>query len=98
MAARTIKKDITFLKPFSLGDVATVYEAGTYCVETDEELLEGLSFLAYRRTLTLLHLHPKPGQSGIGQIMEVDPEELEAALSLDSQDKPTEEDIEQNKK
>jgi hypothetical protein len=54
--------------------------AGSYTVETDEELLEGLSFPAYRRTATYIVL-PGPSRSMIrAEIVRVDPFELEAAL------------------
>jgi hypothetical protein len=54
--------------------------AGTYTIETDEELLEGLSFPAYRRTATSIVLPPQPGSSIRGQIAPIDPGEVEAAL------------------
>jgi hypothetical protein len=60
-----------------------VLPAGTYSVETDEELLEGISFPAYRRILTLIHLHAKPGHPGLTQTLTVDPNELDAALKRD---------------
>lgn len=52
-------------------------------METDEELLEGISFAAYRRPSTLIHLHAKPGQPGLTRILSIDPNELDAALRRD---------------
>ncbi|HSR56277.1 MAG TPA: hypothetical protein VLN73_08540 [Alphaproteobacteria bacterium] len=54
MTVRTTKKTVTFVNSFKLGDFEEVLPPGTYDVETDEELLEGLSFHAYRRILTLI--------------------------------------------
>jgi hypothetical protein len=83
MTTRTSKKTVTFRRPFVLGGFDDVLPAGAYCVETDEELLEGISFPAYRRILTLLHLHPKPGRPGLTETLTVDPNELDAALERD---------------
>ena len=49
MTMRTSRRTVTFARPFSLRGIETEQPAGTYAVETDEELLEGLSFPAYRR-------------------------------------------------
>jgi hypothetical protein len=83
MTIRTTKKTVTFRRLFVLGGFDEVLPAGTYSVETDEELLEGISFPAYRRILTLIHLHAKPGHPGLTQTLTVDPNELDAALKRD---------------
>lgn len=83
MATRTTIKTVTFERPFVLGDFDEVQPAGAYRVETDEELLEGLSFPAYRRTLTLIHLHPQPDHPGQTQMLDINPIDLEAALERD---------------
>ena len=80
MAVRTSKKTVTFMRPFVLGEFDEVQPAGAYCVETDEELLEGISFPAYRRILTLIHLHATPDHPGRTRTMTIDPNELDAAL------------------
>lgn len=80
MTVRTTKKTVTFVASFVLGDFDEVLPAGTYDVETDEELLEGLSFHAYRRVLTLIHLS---GPRGLSRVLTVDPNELDAALKRD---------------
>jgi hypothetical protein len=83
MTTRTRKKTVTFRRPFVLGGFDEQLPAGAYRVETDEELLEGISFAAYRRVLTLIHLHAKPGQQGLTQTLTIDPNELDAALERD---------------
>jgi hypothetical protein len=80
---RTRHKTVTFQRPFCLSGYDGALPAGTYGVETDEELLEGISFAAYRRILTLIHLHPQPGRPGLSQTMAIDPNELDAALARD---------------
>jgi len=66
-----------------LGELEEVQPAGAYTVETDEELLEGLSFPAYRRVSTLIRLHAKPGRPGIVQTLYINPKELDEALMRD---------------
>lgn len=83
MTTRTSKKTVTFRRPFVLGGFDEVLPAGAYSVETDEELLGGISFPVYRRLLTLIHLHAKPGHPGLTQTLTIDPNELDAALKRD---------------
>jgi hypothetical protein len=83
VTTRTIKKTVTFMRPFILGGFDEVLPAGTYDVETDEELLHGISLPVYRRNLTLFHLHAKPGQSTLSETLTIDPDELDAALKRD---------------
>jgi hypothetical protein len=64
MTIRTSKKTVTFRRPFALGGFDEALPAGAYSVETDEELLEGISFPAYRRILTVIRLHSKSDHPG----------------------------------
>lgn len=83
MTIRTTKKTVIFARPFILGGFDEMLPAGVYNVETDEELLEGLSFPAYRRVLTLIHLPATPRHPGVTRTLTIDPNELEAALERD---------------
>jgi len=83
MTIRTSKKTVTFNKSFVLGGFDELLPAGAYSVETDEELLQGVSFPAYRRILTLIHLHAKSGNPVLTRTLPIDPKELEAALKRD---------------
>ena len=76
---RTTRASITFDRPFSLTAVDGVQPAGTYAVEIDEELIEGLSFLAYRRIATTIYLPLHQGNQGSVQAVRVEPRELTAA-------------------
>ena len=76
---RTTRESITFDHPFSLTDVEKLQPAGTYAVDIDEELIEGLSFLAYRRVATTIYLPLVQGNKGSVQAVRVDPQELAAA-------------------
>ena len=80
---RTTRTTVTFKKPFVLAGIDEEQPAGVYDIETDDERLEGLSFPAYRRVLTLIHLHPKTSNPGLTQSMRIDPDELQVALQRD---------------
>ena len=77
MSVRTRRKLMTFAQPFLLRAVDSLLPAGTYKVDIDEELIDGLSFLAYRRTATWLHLPSIATTSGTSQMILVQPSELE---------------------
>ncbi len=85
---RTTSRTVTFTHPFTLSGVDGVQPAGSYVVETDEELIDSLSFPVYRRTATWLHL---PGSDGgpnggtnrgmaMSQTALIDPDELDRIL------------------
>jgi hypothetical protein len=84
MTTRTSRTAVTFRRPFSLSGVDEVQPAGTYTVETDEELLEGLSFPVWRRTATVILLGANAGNGGLTQVVGVEPVALEAAQASDA--------------
>jgi hypothetical protein len=61
MTVRTTSRTVTFMYPFSLSGTVEVQPAGTYTVETNEELLQASSITAYRRIATLLRLEQTTG-------------------------------------
>ena len=69
---------VLFARPFSLTGLDGLQPAGTYTIETEEELLEGLSFPVYRRIATVMLLPGRRGSMIMGQAVAVDPVELEA--------------------
>jgi hypothetical protein len=84
MPIRTTSTPITFHRPFSLPGVDGLQPAGTYTVETDEELIEGLSFYAYRRVATVIRLPAGSGRLGFSQAVSVNPLDLDAAQARDA--------------
>ncbi len=84
MTQRTSRKTVTFARPFSLGGIDEVLPAGSYAVDTDEELIEGLSFLAYRRISTVIVLPSLSRRSSFVEAVAIDPLELEAAQRQDA--------------
>ncbi len=83
MNTRTSDRTVTFRAPFVLPGLDEVLPAGDYSVETEEELIDGISYAAYRRTSTVLRLQARSGPSLLTRAMIVDPEELGAALERD---------------
>jgi len=74
---------VTFTRPFLLSGFDAPQPAGSYSVETDEELVEALSFPVYRRIATLIRL-PSPSRGPhVVQTVPIDPAELELALQRD---------------
>jgi hypothetical protein len=88
MTVRTSRKTVTFRRPFSLSGLDEMQPAGTYTVETNEELLEGPSFPAWRRTATVILLRPQAGAVGLGHDLEIDPVELEKVEGSDALNLP----------
>jgi hypothetical protein len=82
MMLRTTDKIVTFHRPFSLKGVDHLLPPADYRVVTDEELIEGLSFMAYRRVATVIFV---PDLSGAAvEMVTIDPAELEAAQNQDA--------------
>ena len=85
MHERTTRKSVTFLHPFSLAGVDEKLEAGTYVVETLEEAIEGLSFIAFRRVSTTIEIAAKGYGQAARQFVAIDPRDLEAAQERDAE-------------
>lgn len=82
---RSIETTVTFRRPFTLAALDGVQPAGTYrLVEEEEEEIAGLSFVAFRRVATLLHVPADPAPGETRQVVLVLPDELAAALAADA--------------
>jgi hypothetical protein len=88
MTTRTTKSTVTFTRPFRLSAFGEQLPAGRYSIETDGELLEEVSFPAYRRTATVMQLIADPLRPGVTETIMVDPEQLEEALAEDAAQSP----------
>ena len=82
MTMRTTTKIVTFHRPFCLKGVDRSLPPAGYRVMTDEELIEGLSFPAYRRVSTAIFV-PAPSGSAV-EMVTIDPLDLQAAQELDA--------------
>jgi hypothetical protein len=79
---------MTFQRPFSLKGVERQLAPGQYEVVTDEELIEELSFPAYRRIATLIFLPADAHRPSSIEMVNVDPADLAAAHARDCADAP----------
>ena len=84
MTLRTTSRTITFARPFSLPGLDETQPSGTYAIQTDEEPIEGLSFLAYRRVATVIFLPLRHGGTESVQALPVTPHDLDAAQARDA--------------
>jgi hypothetical protein len=78
---RTHRKRVAFGQPFRLKGIARVLPPGNYQVATDEELIEGLSFLVWRRLSTTI-IVPAEQASSI-EMVGIDPLDLQVAQDRD---------------
>ena len=83
MIERTTKAIVAFARPFVLDGFDQELPPGNYVVETNEELIQGLSFPAYRRISTTLYVDALPGHPGQREAWVIDPRMLDAALVRD---------------
>jgi hypothetical protein len=83
MITRSLSKTVVFNRPFLLKGIDRMLPAGPYRVVTDEELIDGISFPAYRRVATLIFVPAAPGASS-GEMVTIDPLDLQAALDRDA--------------
>jgi hypothetical protein len=83
MPERTTSSLVTFLHPFSLAGIDETQPAGTYTVETVDEQLETLSFVAYRRLSTTMELPAAGSAACQRQITQIDSADLAQAQERD---------------
>ena len=82
MIGRTNRKTVKFDNPFTIERGGRLLPAGDYEVVTDEELIEGLSFPAYRRIATMMLVPALSG--GAVEMLTVDPAALATAVKRDA--------------
>ncbi len=75
--------DVTFRQTVVLQGLDDPLPPGTYRVDVEEEPIDGLSFLAYRRLATFIRV-PLPGHGGTIENLLIDPKELDRALERDA--------------
>jgi hypothetical protein len=80
---RTKHEQVVFRHPASIAGMDEPLEPGTYTVETIEEPIDGLSFVAYRRVSTTIVLPSHEHGDACRQIVTIDPYALEAAKKKD---------------
>jgi hypothetical protein len=76
---RTITKNVTFTRPFVLDGFPELLPAGTYTVETEEESLDSMTVVAWRRVSTTLRVRI----DGAIECRTIEPDALHEALMRD---------------
>lgn len=92
MTTRSTDSVVRFQHPFTLDGAERVLAPGEYLVVTEEDSIEGLSFLAYRRVSTLIFLPLQTdlsvpaqlGHAASAEMLTIDPKDLERALTADA--------------
>jgi hypothetical protein len=82
---RTTTKTVTFHRPFHLKGVDRLLSPANYRVVTDEELIEDLSFSAYRRASTVVFVAAESGCAV--ELVTIDPSDLQAAMDRDERER-----------
>lgn len=85
LSTRTTQTTVRFASPFLLPGLDEPQPAGEYRVDHDEEAIEGVSHLAWRRVCTFIHLPAIGAPATLRQMLPVNPADLEAALAKDQQ-------------
>jgi hypothetical protein len=80
---RTKHYIVNFSVPFVLRGADEIQPPGNYTIDEDEELIDGISWLAYRRVATFIHLPAISSNSRTSQLVAIDHSELEAAVRQD---------------
>jgi hypothetical protein len=80
MLSRSQRRLRVFKRPFALPGIAAPLPAGTYAVDTEEELVQGLSFPAYRCIGTTI---TRVGGPADAEAITVDAKALAAAEAAD---------------
>ncbi len=75
---------VIFTKPFLIEGFNSRQPAGEYRVDIDEEMIEGLSFLAYRRVAALMHLPRISAPQNSTQVVSMMPAEFDAMIAQDA--------------
>lgn len=85
MTGRTKRSTVHFDKPFALRGVEEIQPPGDYDIDQDEEMIDGISWIAYRRVATYIHLPARSSNQLTSQVLAIDYAELEAALRQDQE-------------
>lgn len=84
MTTRTTRTVVRFSSAFLLPSVDAKQPAGNYRVDEDEELIEGVSRLAWRRVGAFIHLPAISVKGSTRQMVAINPADLDAILEKDS--------------
>ena len=81
MNTRSRRETITFQHPLRIKGIDRVLPSGAY---TDEEMIEGLSFAAFRRVATLIMVRAAPPRSSTMEMISIGSVDLADAQRIDA--------------
>jgi hypothetical protein len=84
MTIRSRRETITFQHPFRIRGVDRLLPRGAYEVVTDEEMIEGLSFAAFRRIATMIMVPAAPPRSSTMEVISIGSVDLSDAQRIDA--------------
>jgi hypothetical protein len=84
MTTRSRRETISFTHPFRLRGIDRELPAGAYAVVTDEEMIEGLSFPAFRRVATMITVPCAPPHQNSIEMVAIDADALHDAQRIDA--------------
>lgn len=83
MTTRSRRETITFQHPFQIRGIDRLLPPGDYEIITDEEMIEGLSFPAFRRVATMI-LVPAVAQNSAMEMISIGSVDLSDAQRIDA--------------
>lgn len=83
MTIRTTRSTVSFSNPFTFRNLEGVQPAGEYVVIADDELIEGLSRVVYRRLVTLFQTPAISASQRRTESFSISQTDLDAALMKD---------------
>ena len=84
MTMRSRRETVTFKHPFRIKGIDRLLPPGAYEVITDEEMIEGLSFEAFRRVATMITVPAAPPRTSTVERISIDPVDFDDAQRNDS--------------
>ena len=84
MTIRSRQVSVVFKHDFYIEGIDRTLPPGAYDVVTDEEDIEGLSFLAYRRVATSFRVTGPTRERVTTESFSIDPDDLAEALRMDA--------------
>jgi hypothetical protein len=84
MTMRSRRETVTFKHPFRIKGIDRLLSAGAYEIVTDEEMIEGLSFAAFRRTATMIMVPAAVPHGSTTEMISISAVDLSDAQRIDA--------------
>jgi hypothetical protein len=84
MHTRSRREAITFRHTFRIKGIDRALPSGSYEVITDEEMIEGLSFVSFRRVATMIMVPVAPPRASTMEMISIASVDLSDAQRIDA--------------